>query len=172
MYIIYNTDNEQMPQLDTENSPYIPILDDPITCIEVEKAIRTIKNKGYIGVCVGLFRWLPRQWVDLFAVVFNLMFASSEYPDSWRTSLLILIKSGSRALCGNYTEEYQSWIVWPSCTTSYSTTDYPNAAQAGAQKGRGCMEQILTLRLLIENARLKKELFIKWKFFEKKFHVC
>ena len=46
-------------QFDTTHSPYIPVLDENFTAVEVEKAIKSVKNKAFIGVCAGLFKWIP-----------------------------------------------------------------------------------------------------------------
>lgn len=52
------SDNEE--EIDTGSSPYIPILDDPITEIEVIKAAESCKeSKSFIGITPAIFKCLP-----------------------------------------------------------------------------------------------------------------
>jgi hypothetical protein len=153
---------ERQPQclIDTQDCPYIPLLDDPFSPVDVDRAMKSIKNKAFIGVCGGLFRHLPRMWIMYITQLFNVIFLNSQYPPSWRASLLVvLFKSGSKLQCGNY----RGISIMDSTAKLYdqlmndrlSRWLRVDAAQTGVQSGRGCIEQILTLRLTMDYAKNK-----------------
>ena len=159
--------------VDASQNPYIPVLDNNFTPIEVEKAITIVKNKGYSGVATGLFRWIPLSLLVYITQILSLVFTSTLYPSVWcYNSLIVLFKSGSRALCGNY----RGISVMDSLSKMYDTLlnirlsswISIDSAQAGAQKRRGCIEQILTLRLLIDYCKSQRvKLFIIFVDFQK-----
>lgn len=148
---------------ETEGAPYIPVLDDPFTADELGGVVRGLKtNKSYVGICPALFTILPQQWMLFFLTIFNWIFCYGFYPFAWcHNKLITLFKSGDKHECGNYrgisvmntlAKVYDMLImkrlsIWCSI----------DKCQAGAQKGRGCVEQILSLRLLIDLAKSKKE---------------
>ena len=88
------------------------------------------------------------------------------------SKLIILFKSGNRLCCGNYrgisimdtlAKIYDKMIL--NRLTLWMSID---KCQAGAQKGRGCIEQIMSLRLLIDMAKFKKrKLYILFIDFSK-----
>ena len=48
---------------DTSDSPYIPILDDPIEQIEIMEAAESSKeSKSFIGITPAIFRCFPAAW--------------------------------------------------------------------------------------------------------------
>ena len=95
------------------------------------------------------------------------------YPLSWSFSkLIILFKKGLRYLCGNY----RGITITDSLAKLYDKTIYNrlkrwftiDKCQAGGQEKRGCPEQILALRLLIDYVKGKKmKLFICFIDFSK-----
>ena len=149
--------------VDISLSPYIPILDDPFTYQEIDMTVKSMnKGKSYVGVCPGIFSLLPMNWMTFFLVIFNFLFCNFVYPFVWcHDRLVTLFKSGNRMDCGNYrgisimntfAKIYDALIVrrlniWAGI----------DKCQAGAQKGRGCSEQILALRLIMDYALFKKE---------------
>ena len=137
-----NTNNCDNIQLD--NSPYIPILDDPFTLPELDKAIKDLKpNKGYTGICPGIFAKLPLAWLLFFLTLFNVIFQNLCYPIQWTYSKLItLFKSGNKMVCGNYrgisimdtlAKVYDKLLL-----NRLSLWSLIDKCQAGAQKGRSC----------------------------------
>ena len=170
---LFNAETHNALTVDVEDAPYIPLLDSPFTAHEINKTVRTIKNKAFIGTCAGLFRWLPVPWISFIAAIFNAVFSFSHYPESWRQSLLIILfKGGEKNACGNY----RGISIMDSTAKLYdlalnnrlSQWLAIDKAQAGAQKGRGCIEQILTLRLLIDYAKkTKRKLFLLYVDFQK-----
>jgi hypothetical protein len=166
---------ERQPQcsIDTQDCPYIPLLDDPFSPVDVDRAMKSIKNKAFIGVCGGLFRHLPRMWIMYITQLFNVIFLNSQYPPSWRASLLVvLFKSGSKLQCGNYkgitSMDSTAKLYDQLMNDRLSRWLRVDAAQAGAQSGRGCIEQILTLRLTMDYAKKqKRKLFLLFVDFKK-----
>ena len=90
-----------------------------------------------------------------------MIFLGLSYPAQWAYSkLVVLFKSGDRMDCGNYrgisimdtlAKMYDKLLL--NRLSLWSAID---KCQAGAQKSRGCIEQIMTLRLLIDLASCKK----------------
>ena len=139
---------------------YIPILDDPIFPDEVITQIESLKpNKacGIDGIPPGILKLLNDEWILLITYVYNQVFEGN-YPDIWAISRMFvafkkgLIEDPSNyrgisimiALCKVYdgilNQRFMKWYI-------------PEYEQAGGQSGRGCMEQILTLRLLMDSAK-------------------
>ena len=147
----------------------MPVLDDPIRPEEVLDQVKRLKcNKacGPDGVPAGIFKLLPSAWIIYLCVLFNSIFISGSYPSSWITAKLFTVfKRGSRSVVSNY----RGINVINSIAKLYdmvlSARLYkwftPYREQAGSQVGRGCLEHIVTLRLLCDVARRKKfKLFV------------
>ena len=139
---------------------YIPVLDDPISPSEVIEQIERLKpNKacGIDGIPPGILKLLNDEWILLITYLYNLVFEGN-YPDVWDISRMFLaykkglIEDPSNyrgisvmiALCKVYdgilNQRFNKWYI-------------PEYEQAGGQTGRGCTEQILTLRLLMDSAK-------------------
>ena len=101
---LLNTDQEDQPDIDLSDSPYMPVVDDPFTLGEMNNALKDLKaGKSYTGICPGLFVRLPLVWLMFFLTLFNIAFQGFYYPVQWTYSKLItLFKSGDRLCCGNY----------------------------------------------------------------------
>ncbi len=147
-----------------DSTPTIPVLDEPFTVQELVKVLKDVNvRKSYVGICPGIMRALPVNWIMFFLHMFNVVFLNVCYPVSWGCSkLFVLFKGGKDRLeCGNYrgisimntlAKLYDYLILnrlklWTSI----------DKCQAGAQSGRGCVEQIMTLRLLCDLANYKKK---------------
>ena len=143
---------------------YIPILDDPISPGEVDDGINKLdkeKAAGIDGVPPGILKLLPDEWILVITFLFNLVF-SGMYPNQWSISKIFNIyKKGCSLNPSNYRgisilvalAKLYDYVLTKRLTTWYK----PKIEQAGSQKGRGCEEQILTLRLLIDIARKTKQ---------------
>ena len=148
------------PQYIPTHPLYIPVLDDPISPNEVHECIKNLnpsKAAGIDGVAPGVFKLLSAQWIILLTVLFNFVFTST-YPVQWAIGKVVNIyKKGDRLDPGNYRgitimealAKIYDMILSKRLQLWYS----PTPEQAGAQKGRGCEEQILVIRLLISIAR-------------------
>ena len=154
---------------------YIPVLDDPISPNEVDEALHKLKSNkasGHDGCPPGLLKYLTMSWILIITFLFNLVF-NGAYPLQWSIAKVInIFKKGQRNDPGNYrgisimvalaklydmvlSARFQLWYK-------------PKIEQAGAQPGRGCEEQILTIRLLIDIARkCKRTLYISFIDYQK-----
>ena len=88
------------------------------------------------------------------------------------SKLVILFKSGLRAMCGNYRgiaiNDTLSKIYDSILNKRLQEWLSIDKAQAGAQKGRSCIEHILTLRMIIDYCKCKKKkMFIVFVDFKK-----
>ena len=105
--------------------------------------------------------------------IFNVVFSWGTYPISWCYSkLIVLYKSGDRLLCNNY----RGISIMDTFSKIYDTLILNrlklwcniDKCQAGAQRGRGCVEQIMTLRLLCDYAVFKRiKLYVLYIDFSK-----
>ena len=118
-----------------ETSVSILVLDDPILAYEVEAQIRTMKCKscGPDGLSPGILRLLPAQWI--------LTIQDRKTPVNYRGINVVNCLAKLFDLVLN--SRLNSWFV-------------PYREQAGRQKGRGCIEHIVILRLLMDMARKKR----------------
>ncbi len=114
------------------------------------------KSAGGDWVPPGVLKLLTTEWILLITFLFNSVFVGT-YPMQWAFSKVFNIyKKGNRLETRNYkgisilvalaklydlvlSRRFNLWYV-------------PKHEQAGTQKGRGCEEQILTIRLLIDKA--------------------
>lgn len=154
---------------------HIPVLDDPIESTEVKLCIRKLKvdkAPGTDGIAPGILKILDDEWILLLTFAFNAVFEGS-YPECWnKARVMNIYKKGNRLSPGNYrgisimnamVKLYDMVLA-----ERFSLWYKPHEEQAGAQKGRGCSEQILAVRLLIDVARKsKKTLFLCFIDFEK-----
>jgi hypothetical protein len=152
------------PAIEVPESIYVPATDDPITPDEVDRAIRSLKpNKsgGPSGVQPGLLKLMPTNWIVFLAALFSAIMHSAYYPTTWSsTKLVTIFKKGARLSCDNY----RGIALMDSLAKVYDIVlncqlnlwFQPDREQAGAQKGRSCLEHLLTLRLLIDTARHKR----------------
>ena len=113
------------------------------------------------------------QWIMFLTLVFNFIFSTSSIPLAWGVSRLIVIfKKGSRLVCDNYRgiaiSDTFGKIFDTLLCLRLQLWFKPCREQAGAQRGRGCAEHLLTLRLLIDYAISKKcSLFLVFVDFSK-----
>ena len=161
---LLNPDNNRLLDYTPQHWKYVPILDDPITPGEVEDCLKTLKtNKaaGLDAIAPGLLKVLPDEWIVFLTYLFNCVFFGS-YPDGWTNARFFnIFKKGPRMDPSNY----RGISILVSVAKVYDMVlsqrfklwHQPRLVQAGAQKKRGCSEQILILRLLIDIARKKKQ---------------
>ena len=166
--LLNNPDSQNGPvdRTDTRSSSlYLPVTDDPIEPREVLDAIKHIKpNKsgGPSGLPPGLLKLLPSSWIIFLAGVFTHIFSFCCYPQSWSfTKLIVLFKKGSRKNCTNYRGislmDTLAKLYDAILNRRLSLWFTPDREQAGAQKERGCTEHIITLRMLIDYAKHKRQ---------------
>ena len=151
-------------------------LDEVITSDEIVNQISKLKpnkSSGPDGVPPGLLKVLPANWIMFITLLFNNIFLSGSYPNCWTSAKLFTIfKRGSKSDPGNYrginiinaiAKMYDMVL-----SARLSQWFIPYREQAGSQIGRGCVEHIVGLRLLMDLARRKKlKLFITFVDFSK-----
>ena len=132
------------------------------------------KSGGPSGIPSGLLKCLPENWLMFLTRLFNAVFTTDTcLPKSWASSRLITIfKKGSQLSCDNY----RGISIMDSIAKLFDTIlsqrlelwFQPDREQAGSQKGRGCLEHIVSLRLLIDYAESqRKRLYIVFIDFSK-----
>lgn len=81
--------NDQVP-----NDVFIPVLDEAMTTMEIEQRIKQLKSGkacGPDGVSPGLYKLLPGSWILTLMTLFNAVFHSGVYPQSWAKAKLFTI---------------------------------------------------------------------------------
>ena len=69
----FNTDGQSEPNLNS--APYVPVLDDPFTPLELDTVLKDINaRKSYTGICPGLLGSLPITWIMYLLTLFNIIF--------------------------------------------------------------------------------------------------
>ena len=163
-------------EIELDECPYIPVLDDAISMYELDLCIKDInphKACDVNGLSPGIFKVLNTSWLQYILLILNVIFLCFKAPSSWIISkLIVLFKKGERGLCGNYRgisindTLYRIFdkILYNRLELWYKHT----REQCGAQKNRGSLEQILAIRLLIDYSRKStKTLFLLYIDFEK-----
>ena len=173
---LLNPQSTEDEDVDVSDLPYIPVLDDPITEVEVIEAAETCKeSKSYIGITPAIFKCLPAAWISFITHIINLIFLSEQmcYPIKWcYNKLIVLFKKGIRLVCGNYRGlsigDTMGKIYGKILSNRLKLWMNIEKCQAGSQENRCCEEHILALRLMINYAKNKKEkLFIIFVDFSK-----
>lgn len=144
-------------------------MDDPIGLEEIVSQVEQLKSNkaaGLDGISPSLVKCLPNSAIMLMCLIFNYVFSNGLYPESWYISKLITIhKRSNKLLCSNYRGisilNIFAKIYDAVLTKRLNLWWAPDDEQTGAQSGKGCTEQIVTLRLLISIAKkLRKPLYI------------
>ena len=100
-------------------------------------------------------------WIVILTSLFNVIFLTARYPSPWQLARLVTIfKRGDRMLPVNYRginiinviAKLYDMVLCSRIMQWFS----PYREQAGGQPKRGCIEHIVTLRLLIDLAKKKK----------------
>ena len=160
---LLNPTNEEI--VTPENGPYIPVLDDEISAMEVKREIDKLKAgkaPGLDGVPPGVLKLLSPAWICTLTVLFNSVFISGSYPEEWaKAKLFTIYKKGPKLNPRNYRGisiiSFMAKLYDSILNARLCQWFKPDVEQAGAQKERGCCEQILVLRLLIDFARHSKQ---------------
>ena len=169
--------------INTDISDYhinIPVLDEKIALKEVsdvlEMQVKSDRGCGPDGNSPGVFKLLTGQWVIFLCYLFNIIFVAG-YPLAWTSAKLIMIfKKGLRLDCNNWrgisvinaVSKIYDYVLNNRLMAWYTVC----REQAGAQFKRGCIEHIVTLRLLFNVFLRKKEkLFVVFVDFSKAYDL-
>ena len=150
--------------IDTIECPNIPVLDSPVTLLEYERAVHSLKPSkaaGRDGVSPGILKILPDNWIAVLLTLFNIILRTSNMPLHWAYSRLVTVyKKGPHEVCSNYrgiaVTDAIAKLFDLILNNRLKQWYRPLPQQAGAQSGRGCIEQILALRMIIAYAKSKK----------------
>jgi hypothetical protein len=106
-------------------------------------------------------------------MLFSVLLLWAAYPHTWMyMKLVTLFKKGTRTACDNY----RGISLMDSLAKTYDIVlnrrlglwFTPDREQAGSQKGRGCVEHLLTLRLLIDySMHTRQKLYLIFVDFSK-----
>ena len=170
--------NHDVSEVTTEVT--IPILDEQISAVEVQEQITRMhpdKACGPDGLPPGVFSLLPVQWILAIVTLFNNVFVTGTCPSSWiKTKVFTIFKKGDKSNPHNYRGisilNSMAKLFDMVLCERLSHWFRPLREQAGAQRGRGCLEQIVTLRLLIDTAKRKRQkLFVMFIDFSKAYDL-
>ena len=166
--------------VDVNTEVTIPVLDELISPAQIKQQVRKMKVDkacGPDGLPPGVFSLLPAQWMVTLATLFNNVFLSQHYPQSWvRAKVFTIFKKGDRMNPHNYRgisvlnciAKLYDMVLCDRLICWFK----PFREQAGAQKHRGCLEHIVTLRLLTDTAKRKKiKLFVGFVDFSKAYDM-
>ena len=162
-------------QIERQKVLYIPVLDEPLNVSEVEFAIKSMKRNtapGLYGFPPGVIKMLNDDWLTVIIHLLQKVF-SEDYPSTWSvTKCFTIFKKGDRMCPSNY-RGISILSVLPKLydtvlANRFKLWYHPREEQAGATAGRGCEEQILTVKLLIDIARkTKRQLYIAFIDYQK-----
>ncbi len=104
---LYNPQGTEILQPeDFRTNVSIPVLDALIQIEEVQMHINGMKpdkSCGPDGICPGVLKYLPAQWIVTITALFNVIFSSGCYPPVWRIARMFAIyKKGNKMLPRNY----------------------------------------------------------------------
>ncbi len=156
---------EEVTMPDINTNLRVPVVDDPIDTSEVDfvltKQLKAASGSGPDGIPPVILSSLPAAWIISLTTLFNMVFTSA-FPRIWAYARMITIfKKGRVDSCDNY----RGITITNSIAKVYDYVLYnrlslwfrPSREQAGAQPKRGCLEHIVSLRLLMDYCVGKKQ---------------
>jgi len=148
----FHPNTQQWDELDVDTG--IPSME------EVKTAVKKLKNNKAAGidqVNAEMLKGGGEVVLEHLHSLIGRIWREEEVPDDWRRSeIKVLFKKGDRKECKNYrgisllsvAGKAFAWIVLRRVQKAVDHRLREN--QAGFRQGRGCIDQIFTLRLLIE----------------------
>lgn len=123
--------------------------------------IKPDKPCGPDGIPPGVFNLLPPNWSLCITALFNSIFNSGSFPGMWsKAKFFTIFKRGDRKDPSNYRGINVTNRIAKLCDLVLCCLEHwfrRLREQAGAQRDRGCIAHILTLRLLADYVRKKKQ---------------
>ena len=134
----------------------------PITEVEVNAALRSTENRKAAGVCgipPELLKYGGEEMVCELTTLFNLIMEEKRVPEEWKKAIIVPIfkNKGSKLECGNY--RGISLISVPSKVfmrvllnrMKPKIEEGLREEQDGFRGGRSTVDQIFSLRQILEN---------------------
>ena len=179
--------NEILNRPEPQNKATIEpaIIDLEINCNEPSKqeiidAIKTLRNNkapGGDGLSAELFKADPETAAAILLPLFKQIWREEKIPSDWTKGIIITIpKKGSLNDCNNYRgitllsvpSKILSKIIMNRISNAVDKT--LRQEQAGFRKNRGCIDQIFTIRNIIEQCtEWQRKLYINFIDFQKAF---
>ena len=163
---LLNARNDR-PSSELDSSPVRSITtEDEPTEEEVEKAIKKLKNHKASGVDqihAEMLKYGGKSALKWIHRVVLCVWRNEEIPDDWKKAIIVpLFKKGDRSCCENWRGisllsalgKVFSQILLNRLIKA--TESKLSETQAGFRKGRGCADQIYTLRRIMEMAADKR----------------
>jgi hypothetical protein len=153
---------------------------DPPEKEEIIAAIKSLKNRkspGQDNLSAELFKADPQLAADLLQPLFADIWEGKKLPDDWTEGVIVKIpKKGALSNCNNWRGitllSVPSKILAKVIIQRIADTvdQQLRREQAGFRKGKGCTDQIFTLRNIIEQCtEWQRQLYINFVDFEKAF---
>ncbi|KAK3760073.1 hypothetical protein RRG08_064743 [Elysia crispata] len=152
----------------------------PPTKEEIIRAIKSLKNNKAPGpdfLNAELFKSDPPLAAEILLPLLTTAWNKKEIPEDWKEGVIIKIpKKGTLSDCNNW--RGITLLSIPSKVLAKIVINHISSAvdgklreeQAGFRQGRGCIDQIFTLRNIIEQCiEWQRELYINFVDFEKAF---
>ena len=152
----------------------------PITCQEIEKAIKETKGNRAPGedrITSDMLKADPTASAKCLVELFNIVWTKEEVPENWQKGIIIkLPKKGDLSECGNW--RGINLLSVPGkvfCRVllhriKASVERILREEQAGFRGGRSCVDQIFVVRTIIEQSlEWNSSLYINFIDFEKAF---
>ena len=169
------------------NTPDIPAADEdlPIDCgkptrEEIRKAIKQLKNGKAAGtdeIAAAALKVDPEMLAEMLYGLFDKIWEEEEIPLEWKEGLLIKIpKKGDLGLCSNYRGitllsvpgKVLNRVILERLKGPVDRT--LRDQQAGFRPGRSCINQITTLRIIVEQSiEWNSPLYVNFVDYEKAF---
>ncbi len=135
---------------------------DPPTNAEIIRAIRALKTgraAGEDNLPPDLFVHGGPELVDKLRGLYEAIWAAEMIPTGWKTAVVIpLFKKGDKASCSNYRGislldialKILEAVIMNRIRPEHELNAHARENQAGFRPGRGCRDQIFTVRQLLE----------------------
>ncbi|MES9976207.1 MAG: reverse transcriptase domain-containing protein [Candidatus Thiodiazotropha sp.] len=133
----------------------------PPTREEITLAVKRLRNKkatGEDGIPSEVFKSCLSTLLDPIHALFEAIWETEVFPTDWGTCLLLpVFKKGDKTLCENYRGISLIDIAAKSFAAtllnrfSLAREERTRQNQGGFRRGRGCIDQIFTLRRILEH---------------------
>ena len=138
-------------------------LSSPLSEDEIQTAISELRSKkapGLDGITLEMLTLGGDETVRWLKTIFDTIWETESVPEDWQSQLLVpLHKKGSRTICDNYRGIALLSIPGKVFAKAILNQLKPRAeqllreGQCGFRRGRGCADQLFSLRMLMEKAR-------------------